>query len=55
MTPSRVGVLEEAIYWAIDWSGNLYTYDPNAGYTRTQQANGLGALDGLTFVPGLVP
>jgi hypothetical protein len=43
------------LYWAIDWSGNLYTYDPNAGYTRTLQASGLGAHDGIAYVPGFMP
>jgi len=42
------------LYWAIDWSGDLYSYDPNNGYTRTLQLSGLTAHDGLTFVPGIV-
>ena len=43
------------LYWAIDWSGDLYTYDPNAGYTRTLMLSGLGAHDGLTYVQGFAP
>jgi hypothetical protein len=43
------------LYWAIDWSGDLYTYDPNAGYTRTLVVSVLEAHDGLTYVPGFVP
>ena len=40
------------VYWAIDWSGDLYRYDPNAGYTRTLELSGLGSHDGLTYVQG---
>lgn len=43
------------VYWAIDWSGNLYRYDPNLGYTRTLELSGLGSHDGLTYVQGFVP
>lgn len=28
------------LYWAIGWSGGLFTYDPNAGYARTLMASG---------------
>ncbi len=38
------------LYWAIDWSGNLFTYDPNAGYSRTTLLSGLGSHDGLAYV-----
>lgn len=41
-------------YWSIDWSGNLYSYDPNNGYTRTLVQSGLTAHDGLVYIPGLV-
>nr|WP_276598575.1 hypothetical protein [Nannocystis sp. SCPEA4] len=41
------------LLFAIDWSGNLYTYDPNNSYQRTQLLSGLGAHDGLAFIPGL--
>jgi hypothetical protein len=43
------------LYWAIDWSGDLFTYDPNAGYTRTLQLSGLGPHDGMTYVQGFAP
>ncbi|MCX4243706.1 hypothetical protein [Paraliomyxa miuraensis] len=43
------------LYWAIDWSGNLYTYDPNMAYTRTLVLSGLGSHDGLTYVQGFAP
>ncbi len=42
------------LYWAIDWSGNLYTYNPNAGYSRTLMLSGLDSHDGLTYVQGFV-
>ena len=42
------------LYWSIDWSGNLYNYDPNAGYTRTLVLSNQGQHDGLVYVPGLV-
>ncbi len=42
------------IYWAIDWDGSLYTYDPNSGYSRTGPIlDNLGPHDGLT--PGPPP
>ncbi len=41
-------------YWSIDWSGFLYSYDPNNGYTRTLVQQNLGAHDGLVYIPGLV-
>jgi len=43
------------LYWAIDWSGDLYTYDPNASYTRTLMLSGLGSHDGMTYVQGFMP
>jgi len=43
------------LYWAITWSGSLYSYDPTTGYSQTLLLSGLGAHDGLTFVPGFVP
>jgi len=42
---------ETDLFWLIDWSGNLYTYDPNNGYARTQVLGALGAHDGLEFIP----
>ncbi|QDT48188.1 PEP-CTERM motif protein [Symmachiella dynata] len=42
------------LYWAIDWSGFLYTYDPNNGYARTTQLSGLGPYDGLTYITASV-
>ena len=31
------------VYWVVDSTGSLYTYDPNASYTRTTLLSGLGA------------
>ena len=42
---------ETDLLWMIDWSGNLYTYDPSNGYARTQVLGGLGGHDGLEFIP----
>ncbi len=39
--------------WAIDLNGDLYQYDPNAGYARTLMLSTLIGYDGLAFVPGL--
>ncbi|MFT4622738.1 MAG: hypothetical protein ACI8PZ_001394 [Myxococcota bacterium] len=38
-------------FHAIDWSGDLYIYDPAAGYTRREVASGLTGHDGLTVGP----
>jgi|GEM_PF-6250733 len=43
---------EKKLLWFIDWSGNLYTFDPSNGYQRETKATGLGAHDGLAFVTG---
>ncbi|MDC0667114.1 hypothetical protein [Nannocystis radixulma] len=43
------------LFYAIDWSGNLYTFDPNNGYGRTQLAADLDPHDGMEFIPGLAP
>lgn len=42
---------EVDLFWMIDWSGNLYTFDPDAGYSRTLVMSGLGSHDGLEFIP----
>jgi len=42
---------EADLFWMIDWSGDLYSFDPNAGYARKQVLGGLGAYDGLEFIP----
>ena len=39
------------LFWHIDWSGNLVSYDPSAGYAKTVHLTGLFAHDGLAFVP----
>jgi len=39
-------------FWMIDWSGNVYSFDPNAGYTRTTELTGAGAHDGFAAVTG---
>jgi len=38
------------LYWDIDYSGNLYSYDPTNGYARTTHLTGLGSFDGLTYL-----
>ncbi|MCC6908743.1 MAG: hypothetical protein IT430_12435 [Phycisphaerales bacterium] len=43
---------DTGLYWLIDWSGNLYSIDPNNGYARTLRLSGLGAHDGLAAVTG---
>jgi hypothetical protein len=42
---------ETDMFWMIDWSGDLYTFDPADGYSRTLVMSGLGAHDGLEFIP----
>jgi len=42
---------ETDLLWMIDWSGDLYTYDPSNGYARTQVLDNIGAHDGLEFIP----
>ena len=37
-------------HWMVDWSGNLYSFDPTTGYQRTLLLSGLGAHDGLANV-----
>jgi len=37
--------------WDIDWSGYLFYYDINNNYARKTMLSGLGAFDGLAFVP----
>lgn len=39
-------------YWLIDWSGNLYSYDPSNGYAITLEMSGLGAHDGFASASG---
>lgn len=39
------------LYWAIDWAGNLFTFDPNNGYSRTTVDSGLMSHDGLVYIP----
>ncbi|RJP31460.1 MAG: hypothetical protein C4547_15515 [Phycisphaerales bacterium] len=41
---------DKDLFWMIDWSGNLYSFDPNNGYARTLHRSGLGAHDGLAYV-----
>ena len=38
------------LFWDIDWSGNLYSYDPKNNYSQTTILTGLGAHDGLAYV-----
>ena len=41
---------DKDLLWDIDFSGNLFKYDPNAGYARTTVLSGLGSHDGLAYV-----
>lgn len=43
------------LFWAIDWSGDVYTYDPNNAYARTFVMNVGQSHDGMAFVPGFFP
>ena len=38
------------LFWDIDYSGNLFSFDPNNGYTRTTVLTGLDAYTGLTYL-----
>ncbi len=41
--------------WMIDWSGVIYTFDPNNNYARTTVLSGIGSHDGfaaITEIPG---
>ena len=42
------------LYWDIDFSGNLFSYDPDT-LTRTVHLTGLGNFDGLTYATSIVP
>ncbi len=37
------------LYWDIDYSGYLYSYDPDNSYSRTTRLTGLGSFDGLAY------
>ncbi len=39
---------DSGLYWMIDWSGDMYTFDPSNGYARTLVMGGLGAHDALS-------
>jgi hypothetical protein len=39
------------VFWGIDHSGTLCSYDPSNGYSRTNHITGLPNYDGLTYVP----
>lgn len=41
---------DQDLFWDIDYSGNLFTFDPNNGYARTTLLTGLGAYTGLTYL-----
>jgi len=43
-------VPSEDLHWMIDWSGEVYTFDPNDGYERTSITNVGEAYDGLIFL-----
>ncbi len=38
------------LYWDVDYSGNLYSYDPNNGFARTTRLTGLGNFDGMSYL-----
>lgn len=38
------------LFWAIDYSGNLFSYDPNDGYSRTTALSGLVSHTGLAYI-----
>jgi cysteine-rich repeat protein len=39
------------LFWALDYQGNLYSYDPNNGYSRSLVQSGYGtSYDGLAFI-----
>jgi len=40
------------LYWMIDWSGVMYTFDPNNGFARSTIMTGLGAHDSLSAATG---
>ena len=39
------------LYYAIDWSGVIYSWDPNAGYSRTIVSNTGIPHDGFVYIP----
>jgi len=43
------------LIWAMDWSGNVFVFDPQNNYSRTSALVGVGSHDGLTYVPGAQP
>ncbi len=44
---------DKDLYWDLDFDGNLHSYDPNAGFVQTLEANfgSAGRWDGLTYAP----
>ena len=46
--------VDKNLYWNIDYSGNLYTYDPSNGFERSTMLTGLGNFDGLAYIYGMV-
>ena len=40
-------VASQDLHWMIDWSGSVYSYDPNDGYAQTTVETQLGPHDGL--------
>ena len=42
---------DDNLFYTIDWSGVLYSFDPLNGYVRTTVLSGLGAHDGFVHVP----
>ncbi|TRY31378.1 PEP-CTERM sorting domain-containing protein [Aliiglaciecola sp. M165] len=41
---------EKDVYWSIDYSGNLFSYDNGNGFARTTELSGLGNFDGLAYI-----
>jgi hypothetical protein len=41
---------DKNLYWDVDYSGNLFSYDPTNNYARTTHLSGLGSFDGATYL-----
>lgn len=38
------------LMWAVDWSGNVFSYDTNNSFARTSVLSGQGAHDGMALI-----
>ncbi len=41
---------DKNLFWDIDFSGNLFSYDPTNAFARTTHLTGLGSHDGLAYL-----